>query len=239
MSSSDRGRRGGRLIAAIAFWLGVVALAAGGLTTVARSVPFSWVPIASDDWAMATSFTDFGIVAYALSLVCLGAALVAARLPAPGDRRRCSARADRAARLLDRARGSSPTRPGPGRPPRCSGSWPSTCALARPIRPSWSEPRTASTSWCSPKSPSRARRALLARRAGRPIPVRAGGRSSGDRRQRHHRVQPLPDHRRRPGCRPAIAHQNWLVRIDVPDTGAVELAAVHPTRPFAGGYRLG
>ena len=32
-----------------------------------------------------------------------------------------------------------------------------------------------------------------------------------------------------------IAHQNWLVRIDVPGTSAVALAAVHPTRPFAGG----
>ena len=76
MTASDRGGHGRRVVAAIAFSLVVVALAVGGLSTVARSVPFSWVPIASDDWAMATSFTDFGIVAYGLSLLCLGAALV-------------------------------------------------------------------------------------------------------------------------------------------------------------------
>ena len=80
-----------------------------------------------------------------------------------------------------------------------------------------------------------AHQALLVAGLGDRFPLRAAGRAPpGERRRWHHGVQPIPDHR--DDLLPAgMAHQNWLVRIDVPGTGAVALAAVHPTRPVPGG----
>ena len=234
MSTADRGRRGRRLIAAIAFGLGVLLLVAGGLTTIARSVPFSWVPIASDDWAMATSFTDFGIIAYALSLVCLGVALIvrASRLRVVVGVLALGLAVLHASWIVPWFIADS-VRPDP--------TTPVFRILALNMGLGRADPAVVVGAANSvdivvlTEATKPAHQALLVaglgdrfpyEQQGGYLPVSGAGGTTVFSRFPIIATTVLPA---------GIAHQNWLVRIDVPGTGAVALAAVHPTRPFPGG----
>lgn len=227
-----RGRRGRRVSAALVFWLGVVALAAGGLTTLARSVPSSWVPIASDDWAMATSFTDFGIVGYGVSLVLLGAALALRasrpRLIAGGL---ALALATLHASWIVPWFVSDGQRPGP--------TTPVFGILSLNLRLGQADPAAVVGAASNvdivvlTEVTMTAHRGLIEAGLGARFPHERAGRlpAYGANGTTVFSRFPIIDTRSLPA---ASAHQNWLVRIEAPGTGEIDLAAVHPIRPFAG-----
>ena len=182
---------------------------------------------------MATSFTDFGIVAYALSLVALGAAVL---LRAS----RVGLIAGVLALGLTVLHGSwivpwfvaDSARPGP--------TTPVFTILALNLRLGQADPavvvgaaNNADIVVLTEVTRS-ARRALLLAGLGDRFPHEREGRlpASGANGTTVFSRYPIIDTARLPA---GIAHQNWLVRIDVPDTGPIEIAAVHPTRPFTGG----
>ncbi|MFL6027894.1 MAG: endonuclease/exonuclease/phosphatase family protein [Friedmanniella sp.] len=70
------------LLCPLATGLGWLGLVVGAATTLARSLPR--VPgLAPDTWAMATAFTDFGALAYAVAVVGLGTAALWRHRPLP------------------------------------------------------------------------------------------------------------------------------------------------------------
>lgn len=232
MRATSGGRRGRRVSAAIAFWLGVVALAAGGLTTFARSVPTTWVPVASDDWAMATSFTDFGIVAYGLSLVCLGAALAlrASRLRVIAGGVALALAALHASWIVPWFVADA-QRPDPATPV--------FRILSLNLRLGRADPPVVVGAASSvdivvlTEVTMTAHQGLIQAGLGARFPYERTGTLPGWGASGTTVFSRFPIGDTRP--LPAdIAHQNWLIRIDVPGSGDVDLAAVHPTRPFAG-----
>jgi endonuclease/exonuclease/phosphatase (EEP) superfamily protein YafD len=65
-----------RAAARVVGGLGVLGLLAGGAATLARYIPPTWAPGPPDAWGVLTAFTDFGVLGYLLALLGLGGSLL-------------------------------------------------------------------------------------------------------------------------------------------------------------------
>ena len=182
---------------------------------------------------MATSFTDFGIVAYALSLICLGTALVlrATGLGAIAGGLALGLTVLHASWIVPWFIADS-ARPGP--------TTPMVKILALNLRLGQADPAVVVGAANNvdivvlTEVTRSAHQGLIRAGLGDRFPYERAGRlpAYGANGTTVFSRHPIIETTRLPA---GIAHQNWLVRIDAPDTGTVELAAVHPTRPFTGG----
>ncbi len=228
-SLSRRGRRR-RIATGTAIAAGLTGLA----STTARSVPEDATPLAPDTLVMATSFSDYGLGAYAVSAISAGVAFRTRPGPLP---------------LLLGAAALG------------LGGWHASWLLPRFVRTRrrTADPGSQRFTLLSQNvelgqgDPA----SLLRAAAGAEVvvllevtapQVRALNRLGWRDRFPHATADTLPDEgaagtavfSRFPlsGADPVegLMHQTWLVGIDVPDLGDIRLVAVRPTRPYRGGH---
>ena len=212
----------------------LLALAGVALVPAAGQRPCcGWCRRPTTPTALVASFIAYGVLGYALALVCLVRAWFGPAAARRTRRARVVVLRWPCCTVLASYRCSWPTTR-PGRPRRRSRV---ALNLRRRGRPAVvvGAANSADIVVLVEATPA-ALQALQVAGLGRPVPVRAVGDSAASGVSGTACLLPLPDHRTT-GC--LIGHRLPAVAdaVEVPDIGPVELLAVHPCNPYCGGNR--
>ncbi|MBA8795866.1 endonuclease/exonuclease/phosphatase (EEP) superfamily protein YafD [Friedmanniella endophytica] len=236
--SGDRGRRTARVATAVAVPFGLV----GAATTVARSLPEDASGLPSDTWVMITSFSDYGLLSYAVAGVAAVVGIAARRRPATlavGGLVLALA-AVHASWLLPRFAGRGLDASGAlaGRP--AAAGDPGFRLLSLNMELGHADPAAVTdaaaaadvvvlTEATKPTVSTLAAGAFGARFPHRtPNTLPWSGAAGTAVFSRY----PLTDVRALPG----LVHQTWAVTVRLPDADPVTVVGVHPARPYLGGH---
>ncbi len=222
-------------VAGIATRVAIVAGALGLATTVGRSLPEDSTPLHSDTFVMATSFSDYGLGAYLISVGAAAVAFVARRGPLPlvVGALSLGIGALHASWIVPRYLGDD-------RPVNSTvGSTVGFTLLSQNLKLGEADPDSAM------RAAENADVVVLVEATG---PILEALRARGwNERFPYATPNTLPSDgadgsavfSRFPlrGGHPlsGLLHQTWSVTVAVPHLGDVELLAVHPVRPFRGG----
>lgn len=218
--------------AGVATVIGVAGLVVGAATTVARSVPVESVPARSDHWAIVTSFTDYGLLAYLLGLVGL--------LVAVGTRRsglRVGALALTVVLSVVHLSWLVPLFTSDPRPPAAASAFRLLTLNLKYGGADAAEVVRAAADvdvvvLAEANEPAHDRLLTAGLRTRFPyervgsLPMTGGAGTTVFSRFPITRTEPLPA---------VISHQNWDLTVDVAGLGPIHLVAAHPVRPHVGG----